>query len=198
MLHGPNPSEVMHPTRRATLVFLLSALVPACGGEPSDPARVDPLPAWAGELRALFDDQIHPAAVGISLDGVSPAADRALPLRAQAADVVARVRVQTVTRPAVGARMSFTMTLQIGVPTLIPHDDPEPSVEVSVHPESPAFAMVQALEAQDSLRGKTFIGFLKRFAGPEGPEVHFHLTADTAEVAQVIQEVATLQEMAGR
>jgi hypothetical protein len=112
--------------------------------------------------------------------------------------VVARLRVQTVTRPAVGARMSFTLTLQIGVPTLIPHDDPEPSVEVRVDQASPAFATVQSLEAQDRLRGKIFIGFLKRFAGPEGPELHFHLTADTAEVAQMIQDVATLQEMAGK
>ena len=42
------------------------------------------------------------------------------------------------------------------------------------------------------------IGFVRRFSGDHGPELHWHLTADTEEVAQVIREIAVLEEVAGQ
>jgi hypothetical protein len=56
--------------------------------------------------------------------------------------------------------------------------------------------VVQSFDTK--LRGKTFIGFVRKFAGPQGAEIHWHLTSDTAEVAKVIQEIAVLEEVAGQ
>lgn len=151
-------------------------------------------PPYEGQMRELFDDQIDPAAVGLAMDGSSPAHDPLLRPRAQAADLVARMRVQTVTRDSVGARTSYVLNLQVGRPELMPPKLEQPSVEITITPEQGSFGIVQSLES--SLRGRTFIGFVKRFAGPEaGPELHWHFTADSEEVAQVIEEVRVMEEL---
>jgi hypothetical protein len=70
------------------------------------------------------------------------------------------------------------------------------SLELVVNNDSPAFALVRSLDSQ--LRGKIFIAFVSRFQGPEGAQLHWHLTADTADVARVVQELAVLDEVAGQ
>jgi hypothetical protein len=161
----------------------------ACGGA-SDGAAGAPdagatLAPWHGPLRDLFDDAIDPAAVGLSLDGRSPAHHPLLRARAQHADVAARVRVQTVTVDTLGARTRYKLALQVGYPTLLPARLPDRVFELTIEPTSAAFGIVRTLDT--TLRGRTFVGFLRRFPGDEGPELHWHLTADTAEVAWAVQ-----------
>ncbi len=150
------------------------------------------LPTWEGPLQRLFDDSIHPAAVGMSLDGREPAEDPLLVERARAADVVARMRVSTVTVDSVGAKVNYTLVLQVGYPTLLPVKIDDRSFELHVSQRSPAFTLVQSVDT--GLRGKTFIGFVSRFVGTVGgeqvAEIHWHLTADTAAVAEAIQVAA--------
>jgi hypothetical protein len=147
---------------------------------------------WAGELRALFDDSIHPAAVGLSLDGEPPQEDALLPARARAADVVARMRVTTVTADSIGAKQTYYLTLQVGKPPLLPAKLPDPSFEIVVRSGSPAFGIVSSLDT--GLQGHTFIGFVRRFPGDLEPEIHWHLTADAAEVALAISHTSALDE----
>ena len=169
-----------------------------CGGGASSQAP-DPiagnagLPVWAGEMQLLFDNQITPAALGMSMSGTTPSQDPALKLRAKSADVCARMRVQTVTRDTAGDVSSYTLAIQVGMPTLMPARIADRTFELVVGPGSTSFGLVQSQE--NSLRGRTFIGFVKRFATANGPEVYFHLTADNDEVAKVIQQVALLEEL---
>ena len=160
----------------------------AAGSEPRN-ATLEP---WAGALRALFDDSIHPAAVGLSLDGEPPQDDSLLSARARAAEVVARMRVTTVTADSIGAKQTYYLTLQVGKPPLLPTELPDPSFELVVRSGSPAFGIVSSLDT--GLRGRTFIGFVRRFAGDSEPEIHWHLTADAAEVALAISDTSALDE----
>jgi hypothetical protein len=154
------------------------------------------LPLWEGQLTELFDDTIDPAAVGLSMDGRSPARDPMLRPRAQQSDVVAHMRVQTVTRDSVGAKTTYVLNLQVGAPTLMPAKLEDPSFEISINQSSSSFGIVQQLDT--GLRGQTFIGFIRKFHGDDGPVIHWHLTSDTPEVAQVIQEIAVLDEVVGK
>lgn len=176
----------------------LSALA-ASGCEPSQPgksAAASNLPKWEARSRMIFDDNIDPAAVGLSMDGPSPRSDAFLRERAQTADVVARVRVQTVTVDSVGDQKTYHLGIQVGVPTLVPAKVDDRTFELSIKPSSGAFGIAKAFDAR--LRGQTFIGFIKRFQSEDGDlEVHWHLSPDTAEVVTAIKEAVALREMTG-
>jgi hypothetical protein len=154
------------------------------------------LPAWEGEVRRAFSDDIDPAAVGLTLAGPEPRADGFLRHRAQTADVVARVRVQTVTIDTIGQTTTYHLGVQVGYPALTPPKIEERSFELVIGPTSPAYPVAKAFDTR--LRGMTFVGFIKHFAGEGGePAVHWHLSPDTADVAAAVQEAVALQEIAG-
>jgi hypothetical protein len=145
----------------------------------------------------VFDDNIDPSAVGLSMDGASPRSDPFLRERAQTADVVARVRVQTVTVDSAGEQQTYHLGIQVGVPTLTKARVDDRSFELSIKSTSPAFGVARSLDA--SLRGKTFVGFVKRYSGDDGEAtVHWHLTADTADVVSAIKEAVVLGEISGK
>lgn len=185
--------------RAAALLFMvgLTAGVDGCDATPTAVAPPSAsLPRWEGHLRQLFDDNIDPAAVGLSMEGPSPRSDPFLRERAQTSEVAARVRVQTVTVDSVGEQVSYHLGLQVGVPTLTEAKIPDRSFELSIKPTSGAFGIAKAFDAR--LRGATFIGFIQRFASEGGEtEIHWHLSADTAEVAAAVKEAVALRELSG-
>jgi hypothetical protein len=193
-------TKLAHHAARAAVLALglagLSGLTGAC--EPSQPAREGSagLPKWEGRAREVFDDNIDPAAVGLSLDGPSPRSDAHLRERAQTADVVARVRVQTVTVDSIGEAQTYHLGIQVGIPTLTPAKVPDRSFELSIKPQSAAFGIAKSFDAR--LRGQTFIGFVKRYGTDDGEvAVHWHLAPDTAEVAAAVKEAVALREISG-
>src|SRR5262249_53710104 len=96
------PARALHLIAVA-VTAALSLGAPGCEqGSPAHSASGSGLPRWEERSRQVFDDNIDPAAVGLSMEGPSPRADAFLRERAQTADVVARVRVQTVTVDSVG------------------------------------------------------------------------------------------------
>jgi hypothetical protein len=204
--------EIMHARRlprpaRLTGVALIGALsvcvAGAAGGalgcDPATPAHTAPgssLPRWEARPRQMFDDNIDPAAVGLSMDGPSPRSDAFLRERAQTADVVARVRINTVTVDSVGEQSTYHLGIQVGIPTLTVAKVPDRAFELSIKPTSGAFGIAKAFDSR--LRGQTFIGFVKRFGGDDGEvEIHWHLSPDTAEVVAAIKEAVALREISG-
>jgi hypothetical protein len=185
-----------------TFVVPLAALTLALGGAgcgpsvPAKPAVAAGLVKWEGRAQQIFDDNIDPAAVGLTMEGPSPRADAFLRERAQTADVVARVRVQTVTVDSIGEQQTYHLNIQVGVPTLTEAKVQDRSFELSIKPSSGAFGIAKAFDAR--LRGRTFVGFVKRYASEEGEiEVHWHLSPDTAEVVQAVKEAVALREISG-
>jgi hypothetical protein len=69
---------------------------------------------------------------------------------------------------------------------LVGSQPPDGALEVSVASSGPAFALIRAFETR--LRGRSFIGFVRRFSGDPGePEVHWHLAADTSLVVSAVE-----------
>ncbi|MFT3776354.1 MAG: cobalamin ABC transporter substrate-binding protein [Minicystis sp.] len=187
------------PLTTALVASLALCSAGIMGCEPSQPshtAAAAGLPRWEARARQLFDDNIDPAAVGLSMDGPSPRADAGLRERAQTSDVVARVRVQTVTVDSVGEQKTYHLGIQVGVPTLADAKVSDRTFELLIKPTSGAFGIAKAFDAR--LRGQTFVGFVKRFATEDGEvEVHWHLSPDTAEVVSAVKEAVALREMSG-
>ena len=183
------------------LALALGAFVPSLGGcEPSQPAKGGSganLPRWEGHALEVFDDNIDPAAVGLSLDGPSPRADAHLRERAQTADVVARVRVQTVTVDSSGDHQTYHLGVQVGIPTLTDPKVSDRTFELSIKSTSGAFGIARSFDAR--LRGQTFVGFIKRYGTDDGEvAVHWHLAPDTAAVVAAIKEAVALGEISGK
>jgi hypothetical protein len=134
--------------------------------------------------------------VGLTMEGPSPRSDVHLRERAQTADVVARVRIQTVTVDSIGDQQTYHLGIQVGVPTLTEAKVPDRSFELSIKPASGALGIAKSFDAR--LRGRTFVGFIKRYHGDDGDVVvHWHLSADTAEVAAAVKEAVVLREISG-
>jgi hypothetical protein len=190
---------------RVTKILALSAAVLARGAfgvagcEPVQPAKGESavaLPRWEGHSQEVFDDNIDPAAVGLSLEGPSPRSDAHLRERAQTADVVARVRVQTVTVGSAGEQQVYHLGIQVGVPTLTEAKLADRTFDLSIKPTSAAFGIAKSFDAR--LRGQTFVGFLKRYETDDGDVmVHWHLAPDTADVVAAIKEAVVLREIKG-
>ena len=175
-----------------------AALSMGCSGAPTGAAAstVPGVPRWDGHVREVFDDNIDPAAVGMQMDANAPRFDKFLRERAQTADLVARLRVQTVTVDSVGDEKRYHLGMQVGFPTLAKPKMEDRLFDLDVSQTSRAYEIVKAFDAR--LRGLTFIGFVARFTNADGEvELHFHLSPDTAEVAAAVKEALALQEITG-
>lgn len=199
MVPAPRMPKTSRSLQHAAVALAAALALGGAGCEPARPgntAVASNLPRWEARARQIFDDNIDPAAVGLSMDGPSPRADAFLRERAQTADVVARVRVQTVTVDSVGDQKTYHLGIQVGVPTLAEAKVPDRTFELSIKPSSGAFGIARAFDAR--LRGQTFVGFIKRFSSEDGEvEVHWHLSPDTAEVVAAIKEAVALRELSG-
>jgi hypothetical protein len=192
--------------RRSQIPWTLAAILAAgvgaaaCSDPGSDvrsPASLG-LPAWDDHARAVFDDNIDPAAVGYTLDASSARADKFLRERAQTAELVARMRVQTVTIDTIGDDSTYHLGVQVGSPTLAPGPKiEERSLELVIRSVSPAFGIAKALDQR--MQGVTFIGFAHRFASADGTEVelHWHMSPDSGDVAEAVKEAVALAEAIG-
>src|SRR5215213_9038509 len=163
----PMPRRLFPFIRLPALVAASALAAQGCGpGQDAQSATaVDSLPSWMGHDREVFDDGIDPAAVGLSMDGPSPRSDPFLKERALTADVVARVKVTTVTVDSVGDDSMVHLGILVGDPPLRTPKIPDPRFELLIRPSGRAFGIARAFDAR--LQGLTFVGFLKRFAGPD-------------------------------
>lgn len=186
-----------HRPTMLVLVAVLAAAAAGCDGSSraSTPANVSGLPLWQGIDAELFGDQIDASAVGLAMEGASPRADKLLRQRAQTADVVARVLVTTVTAGTNGDDVIFHIGIQVGLPTLTQARIPERTFDLAIRPSGRAYPIAKAFDQR--LRGMTFIGFLRRFAGDGEPEIHWHFAADNAEVMAAVKEAVALRELSG-
>jgi diadenosine tetraphosphate (Ap4A) HIT family hydrolase len=96
----------------------------------------------------------------------------------------------------VGAKKKFVVGVQLMPPAFVAPKLDEQSFELTIRQESSAFGLVQNLERELQENKQQFIAFIRRFAGEDGPELHWHLTADSPEVAEVVQEVAVFEKAA--
>ena len=186
--------------RWATLGVALVAAAGAlgCAAPPDHRPRG---PAWAGIDQQAFPDDIAPLALGLPASQRKPYADPQVRERTRRAEVVARVRVQTVTveRRANGDPV-YRVGLQLATPRLVdrpkPDDAMPESIEILIVPGGPAHALARAWDVQ--LQGKIFVGYFKRYADENGERtIHFHLDPDDPAIGKAVEQFAALDEVRG-
>jgi hypothetical protein len=169
----------------------------ACGAAPTRaPVPQSPAPAYDAQAARLFDDRIDGNAVGLADVTDNPRADPTFRARAQNADLIARVRVMTVTTDLVGGKPHYRVALGFVAPPLIQHDFADDLVEISVRSSSAAFGVVKWLDV--GLIGRTFVGFFRRYSEGDELAVRFHLAADTPSVLAAAREADMLRELSGK
>jgi hypothetical protein len=182
---------------RTIMAAALACLACGCGGSSQgDPATspASSLPAYRGEVADQFDDTIEAHAVGLELENyTAPKNDLRLRTRAQAADVVVRARIQTVTGEAGSGAHSYQLSFKV-VATLGGKRPLGEEFMVRVDKTSPSLGIVKSMEGQ--LVGKAVIVFAKAFSRPSGErEIHFHAAADSPDVAAAVKEAVILDEV---
>lgn len=166
-----------------------------CGAQGATGPAVE-FPPYTGRAVALFDDGIDPIAVGYQLEpGPAPSADAKLQERVQTGDAVVVARVVTVTEK----REDTGKTWQLGLHTLSRLAGTAPldaDFTLDVEATDPGAGMVKAYES--SLVGASFVVALRRFGRAQAPgqsELHFHLSADKADVLAAVKQAALLQQV---
>jgi hypothetical protein len=140
----------------------------------------------------MFDDRIDRT----SLDAgraPAPASDSLLRARAQASDYVLRVRVTGFTsRQALEGPVHHLVIAPVGDPVAGPRST-EAEFDLQVAPSNPFFQVMAAMGQQVVQR--TFIAFLKRFSGSNGPELHWYMASESPELINAIHEARLLMEV---
>jgi len=180
---------------RWVLLALAGVLAAGCGGKGANgPGRE--YPPYTGHPVDLFDDGIDAVAVGYQLEaGPPPATDAKLRERVQTGDAILRARVVTVTSKKEDNGRSWQLGLHaLGVlaGTAPPPDD----FTLDVESTDPGAGTVKAFEA--NLVGATFVVAVRTFARPGAPgesDMHFHLSADKADVLDAVKQAALLQQV---
>ena len=175
--------------------LLMTLLLASCGARPTPIERSAPprsFAPYAGQAVELFDDRVDPAAVGLADTAVSPRGNPIFRERVYRAELVARMRVSTVTVDLVGGQPRYRISL-IVLDSLAQRGFSDDHVELSIGADSPSFGTVRWLDTR--LIGRTFVAFVHRFAGAEEPEVRFHLSADSADMLAAVREASTLGEL---
>lgn len=179
---------------RARLLLLGAlALTPGCSStdEVVVSAKTLGLPPWQGEDRRLFGDEVDPAALGL-MPPSAPRKDQSLWLRAQQAELAARVEVRTFTLESTRGG-TYRLGLRVVQP-LAESSMQEQEFEVIVDPGDPAYGLVKTQDAL--IQKRVFVGFFKRFAAPDDEvAIHFYMAVDSPEIAAVVQEAVALKEV---
>jgi hypothetical protein len=177
------------------LAGILGAPLLAGCAPPAAPER--PLPPYTGESTEVFDDQIDPAAVGLTLEpSAPPSTDLKLRQRVQTADATVKVTVRTVTEKHEDRGTSYVLGLR-RVEVYGGAFPPPETFQVHVGTQGASHGVVNSFEAR--LVGHSFIATVRQFAHGESSgasdehDLHFHFyTADRA-TAEAVQSAFALE-----
>ena len=175
-------------------VIASSALTASCA-PPVAPER--PLPPYAGDSIEVFDDQIDPAAVGLTLDpSAPPSTDLELRQRVQTSDATVKGRVRTVTEKHEDRGTSYVLGL--GRVQVFGGAFPPPETfQVHVGTQGASHGVVNSFESR--LVGRTFIATVRQFAhgastsAGDEHDLHFHFYTDDRATADAVQSAFALQ-----
>lgn len=183
-------------SRRASLLLASNVLVfgPACSPKgPGLKYDLDKLPPYENPSAELFDDTIEPAALGLSMAASGNLQfDPKFRERAQQADVVSIVRVTTVTISKADDKSTYTLRFEPTREFKGTFEDDLREIVISEH--SPQmFSVISAVQTR--ARGRTMVGFWRRFREQNRMALHFHFFPDTEDTTKAIQDSLALEDL---
>ncbi|MCU0657781.1 MAG: hypothetical protein MUF64_21730 [Polyangiaceae bacterium] len=183
-------------SRRAGLLLASSAFLPDLGCSPSGPSlRYDlsKLPPYEGELAQLFDDSIDPAVFGLTMaESGNLEFNPKFRRRTQDADVLSVVRITTVTVSKAEGKSSFALRFEKTRDFKAPFDDE--LQDLAVTEQTPQmFSIISAVQAR--ARGRSMIGFWKRFRQQDRAVLHVQFQPDNPDTTKAIQDALALEDL---
>ncbi|MCU0690201.1 MAG: hypothetical protein MUF54_02245 [Polyangiaceae bacterium] len=179
-------------------VALAALALPACqpaNANSARPANASALEPWEGVDKELFDDSIDLAAAGFA-DPARAAGDPKLRQRAKRAEFILRVRVRSVTIHGTDTNARYLIALRtLGDPVFGPRP-PSDDITLTITAASPAFGVARAMDLRFS--GRTVVAILRRFHQANEQALHWHLTADSPEVHDVLRRARLAADVAER
>lgn len=150
------------------------------------------LSPWEGRLAELFDDRID----RLSLDTgkpTSPRSDELLKHRAQAADLILRVRVVSVTTDRMAGLAVHHLLVEPAGEPVAGRAGSQAAYDLQLTEQNPFFGVIS--RQGQRVVGRHFIAYIKQFAGAEGPETHWFMSAESPEVVAAIRDAHLLMEV---
>jgi hypothetical protein len=195
MKNQTNLSFCSHLIRLAMVSLLISAPLAtvACQPQQAGPEApvLDSLPEFsAAQDGQLFDDVVDAAALGLELDPTTYAGDRTLRTRAERADIVALVKVTTMTEEDIGGKAGLHLILTPQGEPLAASYPLEP-LHISLNINSPSYAPFKQVGPKAA--GKTMIALWKRFREKGKVAYHWHIIPNTPEALQAVKEAVALR-----
>lgn len=186
------------PRHFGPLVGLLGALsglcAAGCGPQTRGPAQIqiDTLPLHKDHLATLFDDSIEPAAMGLNMEKVILKIDPKFRDRVREADVLAAVKVTTVTVGKIEERS--IIHIQFSTEQVFSPSAPEAEhLELRIPEGTQAYGVMQAV--QNKARNRSLVGAWKRFRSGNEAVIHFYFAPNDADTIAAIKEIQALREI---
>lgn len=183
-------------SRRAGFLLATAALVPGSGCSPGGSGLgydLDKLPPYEGDLARLFNNTIEPAAFGLGMaQSGNLQFDPDFRKRAQDADVVSTLRVTTLTASKADDKTNYTLQFESIRDFKGTFEDDLRTLAVSERLAQP-YSIVSAVQAR--ARGRTLVGFWKRFREQNRMSLHFHFFPDSDDTTKAIQDSLALEEL---
>ena len=180
--------------RSRTIVIICAALLGAGGCSPTRPGtapEAQNLPPFAAADAILFDDTIAPEVFGLPLQSGGPMHDPKLAERSLRSDLIAQVRVSTVTADT-GTESRYHVIVTASGPPLVGQPPAEP-IELLLGPTSPSLPFVRAADV--GFIGRTILLFARWYNDGGRVALHWRAEADTQALRETVPKVRALDEM---
>ena len=154
----------------------------------------DPAESYNRDSRRLFDDGFDPEAFGLVMTEVTdPKRDPVLRARAENADAVLLVRATTVSSVPGDTEPTYVVVFRIDK-VVRGSGAVGQTFPVEFGPSSRSYGLVRSGEG--TLAGRTFLGFVKGFRGPDGgSDTHAHFAANNPMVAAAVDDAVLLEKL---
>lgn len=183
-------------SRRASLLLASTALIQgsSCSANHGGTAlNLDKLPPYEEPSKTLFDDSIDPAAFGLNMSASegSPS-DASFRERIRLADVISSIRVTTVTISKVDEKATYTLQFEPIRGFLGTFE--EDLRELVVSERAPQmYSVISSVQAR--AKGRTLIGFWRRFREQNRMTIHYRFFSDSEEITKALQDSLALEDL---
>ena len=163
-----------------------------CGSEARTGPNLDRLPTYEGEVAKSFDDSIEPAVFNLTLEGRSLQTDGRFRPRAQGADVVATLRITTVTVSRTNGQTTYTLQFEL-LKTHVGELDAALLELRLTEKQSQAYSVISAVQTR--AQKVSLVAMFKRFREQNRASVHFYFAPDNADTTKALQDALALDAL---
>lgn len=175
-----------------TIAALAAVIGTGCGPEVKTGPNLDRLPGYEGPLAQSFNDSIEPSVFGLTLEQRSLQGDPGFRTRATSADVVATLRITTVTSSRADDKVTYTLQFEPVKVHLGELDDAMLDLRLTEQ-QSQAYSVISAVTTR--AQKKVVVAMFKRFREKNRATTHFYMAPDNTDTTKALQDALALDAL---